>query len=148
MDDYEQRLYAFLVTLLNDVDAAADCAQETFVQAYRHLSRRKPVTIQWLYRVARNRAMDEHRRRKREERTQTQLRVHTPLGSGTNSSSTAVRRALAALSPDDREVLYLFVVDGFSGEEIGALLGARPDAIRMRISRARQRFRVAFGEGL
>ena len=52
---------------------------------------------------------------------------------------------LAQLSPQDREVLYLFDVAGFKTEEIGSMLGVRGTAIRQRLSRARERFRLIYG---
>jgi RNA polymerase sigma-70 factor (ECF subfamily) len=148
MDESEGRLYGFVLTLVGDRDAAADCIQDTFLRAYDHLRKRKPVSVQWLYRVARNRAMDEHRRRKVGDRKHANLGTHAPTFGESAETAGDVRRALSALSPEDREVLYLYTVDGFSGEEIGAMLGIRPDAVRMRISRARRRFRTAYGDGL
>ena len=45
----------------------------------------------------------------------------------------------------DREVLYLFDVAGFKTDEIGAMLGVRGSAVRQRLSRARERFRLLYG---
>lgn len=56
----------------------------------------------------------------------------------------AIQSVLAQLSPQDREVLYLFDVAGFKTDEIGEMLGARGSAIRQRLSRARQRFRTLY----
>jgi DNA-directed RNA polymerase specialized sigma24 family protein len=65
MNKHEQPIYNFLLALLRDADAALDCAQDTFFRAYENLRKGKPVQAQWLYTVARNRAMDEFRRRQR-----------------------------------------------------------------------------------
>jgi RNA polymerase sigma-70 factor (ECF subfamily) len=59
--------------------------------------------------------------------------------------SLAVQQVLERLSPPDREVLYLFDVAGFKTDEIGAMLGVRGTAIRQRLSRARERFRLLYG---
>jgi RNA polymerase sigma-70 factor (ECF subfamily) len=55
-----------------------------------------------------------------------------------------VRMVLDAMPAEDREVLYLHIVDRFQTAEIAAMLGARPTAIRMRLVRARRRFRAAY----
>jgi RNA polymerase sigma-70 factor (ECF subfamily) len=146
LDRYQQSLFAFLVVFLGDRDLARDCAQETFVRAYQNLRKGRSVNVQWLYKVARNRAIDELRRRKR-ERVEADPVDNEVADSASESERTiAVRRALLRLSPDDREVLYLAEVDGFTSREIGEMLGARPGTVRMRLLRAHERFRAAFEE--
>lgn len=143
MDQHERAIYTFLSSLLQDSDLALDCAQDTFLRAYQNLLKGKPVNVQWLYRVARNRAMDEFRQRKRiqpETDTLEQLPVYEPT-----ERVMAIRSVLDMLSPPDREVLYLFDVAGFKTDEIGAMLGIRATAVRQRLSRARERFRLLYG---
>ena len=69
-----------------------------------------------------------------------ELAVHEPT-----DQVLAVQQVIEQLSPQDREVLYLFDVAGFKTDEIGAMLGVRGSAIRQRLSRARERFRVLYG---
>src|SRR5689334_2803904 len=69
---YEARLLAYLAHMLGDSEAARDIAQETFLAAYRALSRWHPpdgarageraedgmcLLAPWLYRIATNRAL-------------------------------------------------------------------------------------------
>lgn len=56
----------------------------------------------------------------------------------------AVRAALAELSPQDRELLWLREVEGLSYRELGGTLGAASGAIRVRCHRARQRLHRAY----
>lgn len=143
MTEYERPIYTFLLTLVRDTDVALDCTQDTFLRAYENLVKGKPVNAAWLYTVARNRAMDEFRRRKRVEPDIETLEQQAVEHS--TDKILAVKAALEKLSPQDREVLYLFDVAGFKTDEIGKMLGARGTAIRQRLSRARQRFRIAYG---
>jgi RNA polymerase sigma-70 factor (ECF subfamily) len=143
LDHYQQSLFGFLVVLLADGDTAHDCMQETFLRAYENLRAGKPVNAAWLYKVARNRATDELRRRQRERRSQDGI-VDVPDAVVHDDNVNAVQRALLRLSPGDREVLYLAEVDGFTSKEIGSMLGARAGAVRMRLMRAHVRFREAF----
>lgn len=145
MDRYEQRLYAFLVVLSGDPEVADDCAQETFLRAYQNLMKGKPVNAQWLYKVARHRAIDEFHHRP----AHVGLEQIDDLPSAPPSESAetvAVRRALARLSPEDREVLYLARVDRFKAPDIATMLGIRPGAVRVRLHRAHARFQHAYGE--
>lgn len=143
---YERSLYTYIVVLVNDDELAADCVQDTFLRAYENLGRGRPVTGQWLYKVGRNRAFDEFRRRRKEG-----PRAEPPQDLTEDTSHQEqvrrVQRALSALSPSDREVLYLAEVDGFSGVEIAQMLGTTHGAIRMRLSRAHARFRRVYGSG-
>lgn len=62
---HEAPLYRFLAALTGNKEIALDCVQDTFIRAYEHPQRGKSVNTQWLYKVARNRAIDEMRRNKR-----------------------------------------------------------------------------------
>jgi len=97
--------------------------------------------------AARNRAIDELRRRRLEQVEAEPIDEMMPDESGTLDQTLAVHHALLRLSPDDREVLYLAEVDGFTSIEIAAMLGIRSGAVRMRLCRALERFRAACGEG-
>jgi RNA polymerase sigma-70 factor (ECF subfamily) len=144
MNAYERPIYNFLLALLRDGDVALDCAQDTFLRAYENLRRGKPVNASWLYTVARNRAMDQFRRERKlqvDVDVLDQIPVHEPT-----ERVLAVESVLAQLSPQDREVLYLFDVAGFKTDEIGAMIGVRGTAVRQRLSRARDRFRLLYGD--
>jgi len=146
MDSYEEPLYNFLLVLLGDRDLSRDCAQDTFLRAYENLVGGKPVTVQWLYKVARNRAMDHFRQRRR--KPVNPLGEHTALmaASPDRALEGAVHRALAQLTPSDREILYLAHTDGFKPREIAQTLGLRAGTVRMRLVRAHQRFRAVYRE--
>jgi RNA polymerase sigma-70 factor (ECF subfamily) len=143
MERYEAPIHRFLVTMLGDPEMAADCSQDTFVRAYQQLERGQPVTGAWLYKVARNRALDELRRRGRRRRHEGEL--HGAVASGPGFS-VMTKEALARLSPDDRAILSLLAVDGFSVSEIAEMLGIKPSTTSMRIARARERLRRLLGE--
>jgi RNA polymerase sigma-70 factor, ECF subfamily len=135
---YEAPLYAFAMVLLGDHDLAEECVQETFVRAYDHLRRGRELKRGWLYAVARNRARDELRRRRR-------VRTGMPADA-VAGSDTSLRLAFASLPSDDRALLYLYAVEGLSADEIAALLGVRRSAVYMRVKRARTRLRGLLGD--
>jgi RNA polymerase sigma-70 factor (ECF subfamily) len=61
-------------------------------------------------------------------------------------ASSAVRHAFARLSEPDQEVLELRVVAGLSSEEVAAVIGKRPGAVRMAQARALERLRELLEE--
>lgn len=58
-----------------------------------------------------------------------------------------VEGLMAQLPLRQREVLRLRHLEGLETEEIAALLGMTPDAVRMNLSRARKRIRTLFFKG-
>lgn len=148
LDHYEQSLFGFLVVLLGDRERARDCAQDTFIRAYQNLQKGRPVNVQWLFKVGRNRALDLLRRGGRELHVAQPLEEMAPDTSAPSQRTLAVQRALQQLSPGDREILYLAEVDGFNSIQIAEMLDIRSGAVRMRLFRAHARFRRAYeGEG-
>jgi RNA polymerase sigma-70 factor (ECF subfamily) len=57
-----------------------------------------------------------------------------------------LERELLSLSPDDRWVLLLAEVEGYSGEEIARRTGLSHGAIRARLSRLRAKLRESLGQ--
>ena len=63
--------------------------------------------------------------------------------SSRSEGSEVVRVALVKMTADQRAILVLRVRDNLTYEEIAELLGITVDAVRGRLSRARQRLRVS-----
>lgn len=142
LDQYEVALYRYLLTLTRDKEAARDCLQQTFLLALDHLQRGKDVNASWLYKVARSKATDELRYRRRVSCDLSQLETVPAASKSTRSA--AVIRVLAQLLPAEQELLYLYDVDGLTAKELGPVLGIKESGVRMRILRAREHFRVVF----
>ena len=131
---------------------AEDVASETFVIAWRKLGSIPDAdgdVLPWLYAVAR-RVLANHRRGTgRRERLAALLRaeddVATPERAGEDRDRPAFA-ALAKLSPADQEVLRLVAWEELGNREIAAVLGISPNAVAIRLHRARSRYAVALGE--
>lgn len=115
--------------------------QDTYDAALR--SARSGVSVEdptaWLYGIARNRALDALRRRRRLgaalERMTTVIHKSHDVEEG--PAVTAIRDVLErALDPEDRALVLLRYVHDFTAPELAELLHASPDAIRQRLSRA------------
>jgi RNA polymerase sigma factor (sigma-70 family) len=144
ISEYERPLNSFVISIVRDTDVALDCVQDTFLRAYEALKRGKSINSAWLYTVARNRSMDEFRR-KRWMHPDSDVLDHVPVYH-TSDESVVVQSVLDRMAAMDREVLYLFVVVGFKTDEIGVIMGMNGTAIRQRLYRARERFRVIYGQ--
>ena len=60
------------------------------------------------------------------------------------ATAQSVRHCLASLSPKDAETLMLVHYAGFSATEIAALSGEDASTVRVRVHRARSRFRTLY----
>ncbi len=122
---------------------AEDVAAETFTIAWRKIDTVPAAEpLPWLYAVAR-RVLANHRRGNgRRERLAALLRVEdvaTPIRAGEDRDGPAFA-ALASLSPADQELLRLVAWEELGNQQIAAVLGITPNAVYIRLHRARTRF--------
>jgi RNA polymerase sigma factor (sigma-70 family) len=122
-------------------DDAEDVAQEALLRAYLGLSQlRDPARFgAWLCGIAVNVAKMRLRRRSLE----TRLVFEPASDDGLEERELLglVRDAVEVLPPGQRDVVLMHYLDGLSCDEIAALLGRSPGAVRVRLHRARQQLR-------
>ena len=145
-------LYAPLVhgILLARVPRAEvdDLVQDIFLHAYRklHTLRAAAAFGPWIAMIARNRAVDFHRRSKETVEINDELR-----GSDMHDSKAAEILELIRNLPEAyRETLVLRLVEGMTGPEIAARTGLTAASVRVNLHRGMKllRERLGFMEGL
>ena len=151
------------LAIVRDVPASEDVAQEVFLDAWSALSRlRNPTSfLPWLRQLARNHAHTFLRRRRSAPATPVQdelLAAAADPRPGALEALTSreerelIVQAIEALPDETREVVLLYYREGQSAAQVAALLGLREDAVKKRLSRAREKLREAmaerFGEAL
>jgi RNA polymerase sigma-70 factor (ECF subfamily) len=144
--EHRRPILAYLVRLVGDREAAEDLCQETFLKALRSWARHDPAAspVAWLYRIATNTAYD-HLRRRRRAALAPLVEVDTLAGAPAGlDESEGVRRALAQLPARYRVPLLLHACAGHSLYEIADALGCSHAAVKMRLLRARERFRQVY----
>jgi RNA polymerase sigma-70 factor (ECF subfamily) len=149
---YQNRLYNSLAHMLGSVDDARDVTQEAFIHAFvkLHTFRGHSAFYSWLFRIALNSAASHRRKGQRlavsldASRDQTgfepaDAHPESPPGSHleTTERQQLVQRALEQLTPEYRTVLVLKEMEGFSYEEIAAVVECPIGTVRSRIHRAR-----------
>jgi RNA polymerase sigma-70 factor (ECF subfamily) len=93
----------------------------------------------WVFQIARNLALDHHRRGRRRPPHEELTDIATRPAS--QDTSAEVNEALASLADLDRDVFVMREVAGLGYEEIAAACGLTPDAVRSRIHRTRLQLR-------
>ncbi|HEV2763645.1 MAG TPA: sigma-70 family RNA polymerase sigma factor, partial [Pyrinomonadaceae bacterium] len=134
------RLYGLFAPLVHGVLLArvpyaevSDLAQDVFLVAFRKLSTLRDAAAfgPWLAIIARNRAMDFHRRsRETEELSEELARPSAPT-----AEAREVLEVIRGLPEAYRETLVLRLVEGMTGPEIAERTGLRPDSVRVNLHR-------------
>lgn len=149
IDAYGPRLHAMLRNLCHgDDDLAAEFTQEAFARAWEKLDSFAGASsfYTWLYRLARNRALDTLARKR-------PMAVDMRTSSATISDDTpstalakqemkaAVHHALQQLPTDAREIILLRDFDGLDYEQLAEIFSVAIGTIKSRLSRARSALR-------
>jgi RNA polymerase sigma factor (sigma-70 family) len=143
---HQRHVLAYAMRRTTTPADAEDVTAETFFIAWRKFEAvPAEEPLPWLYAVAR-RVLANHRRgHGRRERLAALLRVDdvaTPLRAGENLDG-PVFDALASLSPADQELLRLVAWEELGNQQIAAVLDISPNAVAIRLHRARGRFAEA-----
>lgn len=134
-------LKAYLMSVSGgDFALADDLLQESYFRFLRAEFEATDETHQknYLFRIATNLLRDHHRRRRPEVSELPEITDTSDRGDRAHLRSD-LSRALRALKPRDRKMLWLAHVEGFSHREIGEVLGLKRDSVRPMLFRARQR---------
>ncbi len=121
--------------VIHDAAAAEDVAQEAFLAAVRSLDRfdrRRPFGP-WLHRIVVNRAIDHARAR--DVRREVASADVLASGSAEDRPSDEVIAALAALGPEQRAVIVMRHLLGFTPGEIARALGLPRGTVNSRLRR-------------
>lgn len=152
VDRYQNEYAAYARYMTGSLDEAADIMQESFVRAYKSLSKcRDPDAFNgWLFQIVSNQCKT-HLRRVRRRSTMPLSEAHghpAPDDPGAKVEGSDRRQwvyqALLQLPPERREILVLKYVEELSVSEIGFRLSISPSAVKMRLLRARDALRDQF----
>jgi RNA polymerase sigma-70 factor (ECF subfamily) len=151
VDRYHQRLFNVALRMLGDVQDAEDVTQTVFLNAFVKLETYDPKYrfFSWIYRMTVNESLNLLKRRKPMvtlEDGPEILAPDAPPDRGAEAED-RVGRALMGLRPDDRALVVLKHFVSFSYEEIAEVLEIPVQTVKSRLFTARERLRLALGEG-
>ena len=146
---YMRGAFAVAFRLLGHREDAEDVVQEAMLAALANI-RTFDTTRRfgpWLYRIVVTRGLNFRKSRARRQtesldRDQFASREPGPIAGVERATlKEAVQAALARLPERQRMVVQLFELDGFSGAEIGAMLGIPAGTVRWHLHEARRTLR-------
>lgn len=133
----------YLRALTGTPDVADDLAQDVFVRVVQSAGRYEPREREraWLFRIARNAALDHRRRAAVRPQTVGETREATTVP--VQALRSALVEALGRLPDAERDAFLLAELGGLSYAEIAAALDLTPAAVRSALYRARLALRAA-----
>lgn len=148
VERYQVPLIHFLRRTLGSDEDVFDCAQEAFLAAYRNLSRyseEHPFRA-WLYTIARNKALDLVRKRRREVplTRDENLVDHQPLPEEVwlaKEQASRLAEVLNELPEHYGQALYLRFRQELSYEEIALILEVPVSRVKTYLHRGKEKLR-------
>lgn len=146
--DYEQvvpfipNLRRYARALIGDRDAADDLVQDTLERAVRKFHLWRPGDLRaWLFSIMHNVYVNQLKARNVAPHVEVDDSIadRTPEASGTDIRD--LERGLAALAPEQREVVLLVALEDMSYADVSRALGIPVGTVMSRLSRGRERLR-------
>ncbi len=157
VERYQRKIYAVVLGMLHDHDAAWGTSQETFLKALRSLDAFKGEAsfYTWLYRIAVNLAIDYQRHEWRRpvvgasdatiesQSAALPQRDEDPFHHVRNREiGERVRAAIDQLTPEHRAVILLREVEGLSYDEISRVMECAKGTVMSRLHYARRKLQA------
>ena len=153
---HQQRVFALVNGILRRPDDVEDVAQQVFLKAYLGIKRfdQRAAFSTWLYKIAVNECWDYLRKKKvrplvyEADLSEEQVSQLDGIVSadrppeGPNDRAEAremLERMLDSLPDQDRQLLLLKEVEGFSVQELAEILKLNVNTVKVRLFRARGR---------
>jgi len=144
-EHYYSPIYYFCLSYVRSRNEAEDLTQEVFIKAFKSIkSFGKGSFRAWLFKIARNHLIDEHRKHIRSitvsiDDVAEPAIEHTPESEiVARSDMVELLKVIDGLAPEYREVMYLRFFQGLRYEEISEALGIPVGTVKTYIHRGRK----------
>lgn len=141
---YLPRLFGYAVSLTLNRDEARDLVQDCAVRVLeaRRIPADEPAFRAWLFKIVRNRFLDQRRREGRAPMVSVEEIPQHSTGEWDADrrliNTVSVRVGMRKLAPPHREIIALVDVAGFSYGEAASILDVPAGTVMSRLSRARR----------
>jgi RNA polymerase sigma-70 factor (ECF subfamily) len=163
VEGYQDRLFRLVISMVARKELAEDLTQEIFIKAYFALPsfQGDSAFYTWLFRIASNHCLDHLRKRRpveisldqplHDESDKTAVEnlkapTHELPGQSieTTSNMTDMTHLLDTLDPDQRLLLTLREVEGYSYEQLAVAMKCGVNTIKSRLNRTRKALKTVF----
>jgi len=135
---YYPKIYNYAFLQMGDIHAAEDLASDVMLKMLESIKKynfRGLPFGAWMFRIARNRLIDLHRRRKRRGEVDLSETIAGSLVSPESMAERALERgqmqiALKHLTDEQRQVIVLKFIQGFDNRSVGKIMGRSEGAVK------------------
>jgi RNA polymerase sigma-70 factor (ECF subfamily) len=140
--DHVGRVHGLCLRMTRNPDQAADCAQDTFIKAWKALPKfeARASFSTWLHRIAVNTVLEKRRGPSRMEiavEDPTEYEVEAKATLDTPVEEEELEAAIASLPQGARDALVLCGVYGYEHSEAATMLGIAVGTCKAQLHRAR-----------
>lgn len=150
VDRYKDLVYTLALRMMKHTEEAEEAAQDTFIKVYKSLDKFKGESkfSTWIYRVAYNTCLDRLKKNKRQQYTveineYTEHQVKTLDNALDNIEAKereqTIQDCLALLPSEDSFLLTLYYFEELSLDEIGKIVGLKPNNVKVKLFRSRKK---------
>jgi len=150
LNEYRKLIFRIAISYLKNHHDAEDITQEVILKALRMIQDDRAISPGWLVKTTANLCVDKIRLRKRTVRIDDlSISAHYPSPEDeilAKEMRVMLKRAMADLRDDEKEILWERFVDGRSYEELQRKHGLSYSALTSRIYRAKDKLRRKMNE--
>ena len=150
VDRYKDLVFTLALRMMKHREEAEEVAQDTFIKVYKSLNKFKGDSkfSTWIYRVAYNTCLDRIKKNKRQQYTveineYTEHQVKTMDNAldqlEAKEREQSIQDCLALLPSEDSFLLTLYYFEEQSLEEIGKVVGLKPNNVKVKLFRGRKK---------
>lgn len=149
IENFQQKLFHYCYHMLGNTEEAEDAVQDSFIRAFEKIgSYKSSISFSaWLYKITYNHCINILRRKK--------LMRFLPFSEDTCIDSTGIETglekselgvelisALSKITPVDKSILILRILEEKNFEEISKILDIKPATLRKKYERARKKLKT------
>ena len=141
--EYQNLIFNAIFQVSRDKVIAEDALQDTFLRAFKYIRGFKGEAniTTWLYRIAMNTLKDEFKKRRNVDISSDSAVKDVPVEYSFDEKKKIIWEGMKRLSEEEREVITLVDIRGFSYEETAKMLDVPVGTVRSRLSRSREHLR-------
>ena len=159
VDRYKDLVYTLSIRMMKNREEAEEVAQDAFIKTYKSLDKFKGESkfSTWIYRVAYNTCLDRLKKNKRtqytvtiDEYTEHQVKtIDNALDKiEASEKKQTIQQCIELLPSDDNVLLTLYYFEELSLEEIGKIVGLKPNNVKVKLFRSRKKLATILKERL
>ncbi len=145
---YSSKIYGKCITMLKNMEVAQDCTQEIFIKVLTNIStfNQKSSFSTWLFSITYNHCIDRIRKNKKNIFSDVDVEKVDHLEEVSDAflletKVSRLKKVLEDIDDGDKTLLLMKYQDELSIKEISDILGKGESAIKMKLKRAKYKFK-------